>query len=64
MNENLELVEKSLDTIYPNWDTVLVATITEDGFEYDLFAKGEDDEVVALLAMVNAVTLNELEGLT
>ena len=41
-----------------------MASITEDGFEYDLFAKGEDDEVVASLAMVNTATLKELEGRT
>lgn len=64
MNKNLELVQKSLDTIYPSWDTVLVATITEDGFEYDLFSHGKEDNVVALLAMINAVTLKELERRT
>ena len=64
MNRNIQLVEKSLDTISPEWKVMLVASFTEDGFEYDLFAKGEDDEVVALLAMVNAVTLKELEERT
>jgi hypothetical protein len=64
MNRNIELVEKSLDTISPEWKVMLVASFTEGGFEYDLFAKGEDDEVVALLAMVNAVTLRELEERT
>ena len=29
MNKNFELVHKSLDTITPDWQTVLVATITE-----------------------------------
>jgi len=64
MNENIELVEKSLDTISPEWNVMLVASITEDGFEYDLFSKGSNEEVVTLLAMVNTVTLAELEGRT
>jgi hypothetical protein len=62
MNRNIELVEKSLDTISPEWKVMLVASFTEDHFEYDLFSKGTDDEVVALLAMINAVTLKELEN--
>ena len=64
MNRNIELVEKSLDTISPGWKVMLVASFTESGFEYDLFSKGTDDEVVALLAMINAVTLKELEKRT
>jgi len=61
MNRNIQLVEKSLDTISPEWKVMLVASFTEDELEYDLFSKGTDNEVVALLAMVNAVTLKELE---
>ena len=64
MNRNIQLVEKSLDTISPEWKVMLVASFTKDGFEYDLFAKSSDEEVVALLAMVNAVTLKELEERT
>jgi|10_taG_2_1085330.scaffolds.fasta_scaffold64662_1 hypothetical protein len=64
MNENIELVEKSLETISPEWNVMLVASITEDGFEYDLFSKGANEEVVALLAMVNTVTLAELKERT
>ena len=61
MNRNIQLVEKSLDTISPEWKVMLVASFTEDELEYDLFSKGTDNEVLALLAMVNAVTLKELE---
>jgi len=61
MNRNIQLVEKSLDTISPEWKVMLVASFTEDELEYDLFSKGTDNEVVALLAMVNAVTLKELK---
>ena len=64
MNGNIQLVEKSLDTISPEWNVMLVASLTEDGFEYDLFSKESDEEVVTLLAMVNAVTLTELEDRT
>jgi len=39
MNQNLELVQKSLDTITPGWKTVLFAPVTENGFKYDVFYK-------------------------
>ena len=42
MNNNLDLVHKSLDTITPGWQSVLVATVTEDGFEYDIFNKMDE----------------------
>ena len=39
MNKNMQLVQKSLDTIVPEWETVMVASITDNGFEYDIFNK-------------------------
>tara|TARA_R100000152_G_C6597341_1_gene55711 strand:+ start:173 stop:391 length:219 start_codon:yes stop_codon:yes gene_type:complete len=65
MNENLELVYKSLDTITPDWETVLVATITENGFEYDIFNKMEEEHfhenLAVLLALVSKKSMQELE---
>ena len=43
MNNNPDLVHKCLDTITPGWQAVLVATVTEDGFEYDVFNKMDDE---------------------
>ena len=43
MNKNMQLVEKSLDTIVPEWETVLVASITDNGFEYDIFNKVDSE---------------------
>ena len=64
MNKNLQLVEKSLDTINPGWNVTLVASFTEDGFEYDLFTKEPEEEFMAFLALVSSVTLQELEERT
>ena len=65
MNKNFELVYKSLDTITPDWQTVLVATITESGFEYDIFNKMEEkhfqENLAVLLALVAKKSLQELE---
>ena len=64
MNKNFELVCKSLDTITPDWQTVLVATITENGFEYDIFNKMEEEHfqenLAVLLALVSKKSLQEL----
>ena len=65
MNKNFELVRKSLDTITPDWQTVLVATITESGFEYDIFNKIEEEHfqenLAVLLALVAKKSMQELE---
>jgi len=65
MNKNFELVYKSLDTITPDWQTVLVATITENGFEYDIFNKMEEEHfqenLAVLLALVAKKSMQELE---
>lgn len=65
MNQNFELVQKSLDTITPGWKTVLVATVTENGFEYDVFNKMEEEyfqeNLAILLALVAKKSLQELE---
>lgn len=67
MNKNLELVQKSLDTISPGWQTVLVATVTDNGFEYDVFNKIEEDHsqenLAVLLALVTKNSQQELEQL-
>lgn len=64
MNKNFELVQKSLDTITPGWNTVLVATITEDGFEYDVFNKMDEEyfqeNLAVLLALVAKKSMQEL----
>jgi Lhr-like helicase len=64
MNKNFELVHKSLDTITPDWQTVLVATVTESGFEYDIFNKMEEDHfqenLAVLLALVAKKSMQEL----
>jgi|TARA_S200002703_G_scaffold151753_1_gene151478 Lhr-like helicase len=65
MNKNFDLVHKSLDTITPDWQTVLVATVTESGFEYDIFNKMEEkhfqENLAVLLALVAKKSLQELE---
>ena len=65
MNKNFELVYKSLDTITPDWQTVLVATITESGFEYDIVNKMEEElfqeNLAVLLALVSKKSMQELE---
>tara|TARA_R110000868_G_scaffold109215_1_gene297275 strand:- start:585 stop:803 length:219 start_codon:yes stop_codon:yes gene_type:complete len=67
MNKNLELVQKSLDTISPGWQTVLVATVTDNGFEYDVFNKIDEDHpkenLAVLLALVTKNSQQELEQL-
>jgi|TARA_R110000744_G_scaffold42856_1_gene96355 hypothetical protein len=67
MNRNLALVEKSLDTISPGWQAVLVATVTEEGFEYDVFNKVEEDHaqenLAVLLALVAKKSQQELSGM-
>lgn len=65
MNRNIELVEKSLDTINPEWEVFLIASIGENGFEYDTFSRvsgyASDEEMASLLAFVTAVTTRDLE---
>ncbi len=65
MNNNLDLVHKCLDTITPGWQSVLVATVTEDGFEYDVFNKMDEEHfqenLAVLLALVAKKSLQELE---
>tara|TARA_R110002167_G_scaffold247209_1_gene452782 strand:+ start:335 stop:553 length:219 start_codon:yes stop_codon:yes gene_type:complete len=65
MNNNLDLVHKCLDTITPGWQSVLVATVTEDGFEYDVFNKMDDEHfqenLAVLLALVAKKSMQELE---
>ena len=64
MNKNFELVYKSLDTITPGWNTVLIATVTEDGFEYDIFNKMDEEHaqenLAVLLALVSKKSMQEL----
>ena len=65
MNNNLDLVHKCLDTITPGWQSVLVATVTEDGFEYDIFNKVDEEHfqenLAVLLALVAKKSMQELE---
>tara|TARA_R100000664_G_C2719657_1_gene113574 strand:- start:96 stop:314 length:219 start_codon:yes stop_codon:yes gene_type:complete len=65
MNNNIDLVHKCLDTISPGWQSVLVATVTEDGFEYDLFNKMDEEHfqenLAVLLALVAKKSMQELE---
>jgi hypothetical protein len=65
MNNNPDLVHKCLDTITPSWKCVLVATVTEDGFEYDIFNKMDEEHfqenLAVLLALVAKKSLQELE---
>lgn len=65
MNKNTQLVQKSLDTISPGWETVLVATVTDNGFEYDVFNKIDEEHsqenLAVLLALVAKMSQQELE---
>ena len=45
MNRNIQLVEKSLDTINPEWEVFLVASMGKNGFEYDTFSRGFDPDL-------------------
>ena len=65
MNRNIQLVEKSLDTINPEWEVFLVASMGENGFEYDTFSRGFspdlEDQMSCFLALVNASTMKDLD---
>jgi hypothetical protein len=67
MNRNIELVEKSLDTINPEWEVFLIASAGENGLEYDTFSRvsgyNSDEEIASLLAFVNTLTARDLEDL-
>tara|TARA_R100001463_G_scaffold22131_4_gene53119 strand:+ start:835 stop:1053 length:219 start_codon:yes stop_codon:yes gene_type:complete len=67
MNKNMQLVEKSLDTIVPEWETVMVASITDNGFEYDIFNKMDNDHfqenLAVLLALVAKKSQQELQNI-
>ena len=67
MNENIKLVEKSLDTINPEWEMFLVASVGENGFEYDTFSKNfsseSEENMAAFLSLVNSSTIKDLETL-
>ena len=64
MNGNIQLVEKSLDTINPEWEVFLVASMGKNGFEYDTFSRGFDpdleDQMSCFLALVNASAMKDL----
>lgn len=63
MNENEELLSKCLDTINPSWHSAVVATLSENGLEYDVFQKKVDtEEMNVLLALVSSQTLNDLKS--
>lgn len=67
MNTNSQLVQRSLDTIVPDWQTVLVASITEHGFEYDIFNKVDEEHfqenLAVLLALVAKKSQQELRNI-
>ena len=67
MNKNNQLVQRSLDTIVPDWQTVLVASITENGFEYDIFNKMDEEHfqenLAVLLALVAKKSQQELRNI-
>lgn len=67
MNKNTQLVQKSLDTISPGWETVLIATVTDSGFEYDVFNKIDEEHsqenLAVLLALVAKKSQQELSGM-
>lgn len=67
MNTNSQLVQRSLDTIVPDWQTVLVASITEHGFEYDVFNKVDEEHfqenLAVLLALVAKKSQQELRNI-
>ena len=65
MNRNIELVEKSLDTINPKWEVFLIASAGKNGLEYDTFSRvfdDSDEQMVSLLAFVHTVTAKDLEN--
>lgn len=65
MNRNIELVEKSLDTINPKWEVFLIASAGKNGLEYDTFSRvfdDSDEQMVSLLAFVNTLTAKDLEN--
>lgn len=66
MNRNIELVEKSLDTINPKWEVFLIASAGKNGLEYDTFSRvsgyDSDKQMVSLLAFVNTLTAKDLEN--
>ena len=66
MNRNIELVEKSLDTINPKWEVLLIASAGKNGLEYDTFSRvsgyDSDEQMVSLLAFVHTVTAKDLEN--
>lgn len=70
MNRNIELVKKSLDTISPEWQTVMIAVVDENGFEYDIFNKMDESDfkenlavLLALVAKKSMVELQKIEWL-
>jgi hypothetical protein len=67
MNKNVQLVQKSLDTIVPDWETVMVASITDHGFEYDVFNKADlenhQENLAVLLALVAKKSQQELKNI-
>jgi hypothetical protein len=70
MNRNIELVQKSLDTISPEWQTVMIAVVDENGFEYDIFNKMDESDfkenlavLLALVAKKSMVELQKIEWL-
>jgi hypothetical protein len=67
MNKNVQLVQKSLDTIVPNWETVMVASITDHGFEYDIFNKVDvenyQENLAVMLALVAKKSQQELQNI-
>jgi|TARA_S200002703_G_C3707366_1_gene217282 hypothetical protein len=67
MNRNIELVQKSLDTISPEWQTVMIAVVDENGFEYDIFNKMEESDfkenLAVLLALVAKKSMVELQNI-
>tara|TARA_R100001510_G_scaffold46033_1_gene42867 strand:- start:245 stop:454 length:210 start_codon:yes stop_codon:yes gene_type:complete len=64
MNNNDELISKCLDTLEPKWLSAVVAVITEDGVEFELFSKTSDvHEQVVLLSTVSAGSVVELDKL-
>ena len=67
MNRNIELVQKSLDTISPEWQTVMIAVVDENGFEYDIFNKMDESDfkenLAVLLALVAKKSMVELQNI-
>ena len=67
MNKNVQLVQKSLDTIVPNWETVMVASITDHGFEHDIFNKVDvenyQENLAVMLALVAKKSQQELQNI-